>query len=592
MFSNAITITPSPSGYAGTVFTFEGLATPANRIDNVLWDFGDGTSSALLSSNHAYAHAGVYGVEYTICTDTGVSYATSQELSVFDYITDNIAVSSAATDVYTGETIWFTVSATASNDFEPIVDLAVQGSKSAPYAADPLRPQWRFVNSDSQPVTSIELEYDEIEVNSTVIGFSGNALVGVIDDMPGDISVIFTLRPADQFTNSGLFSSAEITVNPRQVAAINVTHDGETDFKAIQWVGVDIPFAAVLVASGGEPIFYGNHDVVLQASATEGEVQTFSASFDSYSLCSGGGYYQGTLSTCASATNVIFTCTATDNVLVSTFELSTNAAEFDIIEFYDHNAFSVVNENVNFVDVLKQYAPQKFVEMNPAFYDFLTAIFGNGGFEAYEQVGLKTNTLIENMVAYLGDVDTCTVAALKDKFAKLGNETRDYNVQVPVDFNRILHMLSIAYSNLLGTSTNARKIECGLDIINDIVFAGEVLNAYDLISQTTQEIHVVPISSVSSYTMDEIQDYHPYDLRTPFASNYTFRRTTTETQRGSSLIDWDNCYTVLPDPTYSQWIALNGSMDQIIEYYLLKGMELNSTSCSAVTIDCNQDDCV
>jgi glucose/arabinose dehydrogenase/PKD repeat protein len=66
------TASASPlTGPAGTPIAFTGLASDADGDAlSYLWDFGDGTSSALASPTHAYAASGVYRAQLTVMSGT------------------------------------------------------------------------------------------------------------------------------------------------------------------------------------------------------------------------------------------------------------------------------------------------------------------------------------------------------------------------------------------------------------------------------------------------------------------------------------------------------------------------------------------
>jgi gliding motility-associated-like protein len=51
----------------------------------ISWDFGDGSSSAVLNPSHRYAKKGTYLVTLTVLDDSGCLIKASQEIQVLDY---------------------------------------------------------------------------------------------------------------------------------------------------------------------------------------------------------------------------------------------------------------------------------------------------------------------------------------------------------------------------------------------------------------------------------------------------------------------------------------------------------------------------
>lgn len=89
----------SLSGYTlpTSYFTFIPNLTSVDQIvsiKNVVWDFGDGTTSFEIQPQHAYKFPGIYGVTLTVFNNNGDAIGNSYVpgVSVFDYIYDDLIV--------------------------------------------------------------------------------------------------------------------------------------------------------------------------------------------------------------------------------------------------------------------------------------------------------------------------------------------------------------------------------------------------------------------------------------------------------------------------------------------------------------------
>jgi len=111
-FTESATTVPT-----GTVITFNASLSydPDGHILSYFWDFGDGTNSTSVTTEHAYADNGTYTVTLTV-TDDDDATATATATKIISNRVPTASFTENATAVYTGEIIHFNASASFDLD--------------------------------------------------------------------------------------------------------------------------------------------------------------------------------------------------------------------------------------------------------------------------------------------------------------------------------------------------------------------------------------------------------------------------------------------------------------------------------------------
>jgi hypothetical protein len=193
-------------GYADvTEFIFNSVATPSQYeiLQEVLWDFGDGTFNQNPSPSHVYSYPGNFLVSYNVYSkniNTGATTLTqvTSTINVNLYVNESIYFDFVPPPTFAGHynRYPFKVNITSSKVGEHIIDLGCQFSRSYQNQNPQnkwsfLRPEWKFTDLEGNVIQSIKtqdsiLRIDEdgrLDPNGKVAGVSGYAEFYFIDDI-------------------------------------------------------------------------------------------------------------------------------------------------------------------------------------------------------------------------------------------------------------------------------------------------------------------------------------------------------------------------------------------------------------------------
>lgn len=312
------------SGYALSIcpftFTFNNDAYAFLSDTRVLWDFGDGSTSQLLTATHYYSMPGSYNATlYMYNSANEVFSSNAKTLSVFNYIADNIVLSATSTQL-TASTIANPLLITRYNAWQnqpmqPVLQLRVDNSDSTfasaqQYMQDAdlhLKTSCRFYQPiylptgavDYSCVDSIVTTHDKIYVklsgasivqclssdaNSVFAGSSGIATIFYVDDLPGhptvsvkfDTSMFVDLQTAQlssklypQFSVLQMAADTmQYTVSSNVATQLTFSSNGiETpnfDINSNSFAGAKIPF--VVRASGNGAAVKNGYKLTLVSS--------------------------------------------------------------------------------------------------------------------------------------------------------------------------------------------------------------------------------------------------------------------------------------------------------------------------------------
>jgi hypothetical protein len=132
----------SLTSFALSICPFTFISNTYLNIKNILWDFGDGTTSTNLTAIHYYQRSGNYNINLNIVDTNGNEYVNSfiPVLSVYDYIDNNLQIASISTPVYdvgAGD-IRDAITIIRSNSWQSYNTLSATGYTIYPYASGAL----------------------------------------------------------------------------------------------------------------------------------------------------------------------------------------------------------------------------------------------------------------------------------------------------------------------------------------------------------------------------------------------------------------------------------------------------------------------
>lgn len=284
-----------------------------------------------------------------------------------------------------------------------------------------------------------------------------------------------------------------------------------------------------------------------------------------------------------------------------------------------------VNENFDYVSTLKSYALMPNLREQTALFDDFFAYVGGSQESSPNEIGKKYYEKIANFVPNNADVDGANINELYGLFGEINYKDKNYNIPYPADLQRIMDLLSINYSKLVGSNSgynsNYRKYP-NLDVQYSKVNLGQKLNGDSIIDAgsnivlnqyfgnlfTTITPSVVPCNTtqlasysanypssvdvtfngLSSYPLSCYQNAWnwgiPYDIQwNSIQEQFAFYLQTptniTSINKQEGYIDWDNNLTTLSAIQYntnlSTYFTMSGGlMEQYIGNIIRKGVGL------------------
>lgn len=289
----------------------------------------------------------------------------------------------------------------------------------------------------------------------------------------------------------------------------------------------------------------------------------------------------------------------------------------DKFSFYSNDTYDLfkVNENFNLAQYMNNMTFQPLIKENENFYEnFLGSIWGQK-VETHEDIGVKSYEKISNFVNNQSDVDLCNVNALYSLAQQIGLNTDDFRINYPIAIQRLMDLLSINQSRLIGTilsdeqnfdkSSQYYNFNRGniLDPDTYVVNAGtpvilktKALGKYKLIKTgpidpTGESSLNKPSENVTStYSLNDLANF--LQLSNPWTNFYEFYEFLPSNNLiySENVIDWDseklsfNRDALLaflknqiggsvPDQ-YLKWDSDQGLMEFLFTYEIYKGLGL------------------
>jgi len=266
-----------------------------------------------------------------------------------------------------------------------------------------------------------------------------------------------------------------------------------------------------------------------------------------------------------------------------------------------------INENFDQAATLKSYALQESMINKPVLFDdFIGQIVGDSE-SSPTDLGKTIYEKIANFTINNSDIDVCELDSLRNHYESMGKDLEQFGVNYPPKLRRIMNLLSIKQSKLLGSpntfnqnfdksSYNQNKQNLGeeISIEKGTFIAGEPIISYEKFGEKYKLIYntIVPhtngtfcsagevcplsginynwgwglvtsnnnVSGVSIGQFYRFYKYIPYMPLTPI----------------DSIIDFNNSQNTFTNmqSSYDTWTAYGGKMDVAISRALHEGLNL------------------
>ena len=293
-------------------------------------------------------------------------------------------------------------------------------------------------------------------------------------------------------------------------------------------------------------------------------------------------------------------------------------------EYVEYNIMKI-NENFDYVEALKSYALMPRLRDQTALFDEFFAYVGGTQESSPNSIGKKYYEKIANFVDNNADVDGANISQLYGLFGEVNYKDKNYNIKFPADLQRVMDLLSINYSKLVGSNTgfnsnyinyptiDAQYSQTNLgpelqdySIINagtNIIFYQYFGNVYTTITPSTVACNTTELDSysaanpdsvditfngLSSYPLSAYQKNWNWGLPSDVNWNsitqqYSFYlqspTVVTDINKIDSYIDWSNNLTTLTaiqfNNNLSTYFTMSGGlMEQYLGNALRRGVGL------------------
>jgi len=292
-------------------------------------------------------------------------------------------------------------------------------------------------------------------------------------------------------------------------------------------------------------------------------------------------------------------------------------------EYVEYNIMKI-NENFDYVEALKSYALMPRLRDQTALFDEFFAYVGGTQESSPNSIGKRYYEKIANFVDNNADVDGANISQLYGLFGEVNYEDKNYNIKFPADLQRVMDLLSINYSKLVGSNTGFNSnyinyptvdaqfsqtnlgpeledysiINAGTNIISYQYFG----NVYTTITPSTVACNTSELNSysaanpdsvditfngLSSYPLSAYQENWNWGLPSvnwnSITQQYSFYlqspTVVTDVNKIDSYIDWSNNLTTLTaiqfNNNLSTYFTMSGGlMEQYIGNALRRGVGL------------------
>jgi len=121
-------------------------------------------------------------------------------------------------------------------------------------------------------------------------------------------------------------------------------------------------------------------------------------------------------------------------------------------EFIEYNLMKI-NEDFDYVEALKSYALMPSLRDQTALFDDFFAYIGGTQESSPNTIGKRYYEKIANFVDNNADLDAANITQLYSLFDEINYKDKNYIIKFPSDMQRVMDLLSINYSKLVGSNT-------------------------------------------------------------------------------------------------------------------------------------------
>jgi hypothetical protein len=249
--------------------------------------------------------------------------------------------------------------------------------------------------------------------------------------------------------------------------------------------------------------------------------------------------------------------------------------------------FYKVNENFDLADYIKTFAITPTLYNSSFLFDtFLPSIYGYYPFSPFD-LGIYSYEKISNFTLNHSDVDTCNVKNLYDLAKMVDDETNDYSLDYPSEIKRIMDVLSINPSRVLGSVAKNQNY-FGITDENGQSNRGRLLtNSYSVTAGTPvilktksldhyQLIQTGLVDNKFIYTLNDLSV--TLNINVPWNDYYEYYEFKLIKNLGynDNIIDWYNTQTTFTNniTSVNDWIGDEKLIDSLFSYNLYRGLNL------------------
>jgi hypothetical protein len=237
------------------------------------------------------------------------------------------------------------------------------------------------------------------------------------------------------------------------------------------------------------------------------------------------------------------------------------------------------NQNFNMSEQLASFALSPALRDNDFLFNtFLPSIYGTS--KNIDDIGTAFYEKIANFLANHNDIDTCEIDNVYKLADMLDIAVDDYRLSFPFQIEQVVNMMTIAHSKLWGTQKiyDTDPIKTRGDKLNYNTYSvteGVPIIIYDKPNNNFTYFYPPSVENQKTYSLSQLT---AIGLVEPIEANYEFYsyKPYIDSNFYGGVIDWDNPYTTLNSSlsTYEDWVKDAGIIDNILNFYLYKGLKL------------------
>ena len=238
--------------------------------------------------------------------------------------------------------------------------------------------------------------------------------------------------------------------------------------------------------------------------------------------------------------------------------------------------FYKINENFDLAGYIKSFALTPSLYNSEFLFDtFFPAIYGIYPYNHFD-LGIYSYEKISNFVLNHSDVDTCNVKNLYNLAKMIDDETNDYSLDYPLEIKRIMDVLSINPTRVIGTTKNSAEYSIGKLLSNTYsITAGTPII---LKTKSLGKYEVVQTGLIYDQFIYSLRDLSAFlNLSDPWQSYYEYYEfIPLKEEIHENIIDWRNKQTTFNNNITSieEWIGDEKYIDALFSYNLYHGLNL------------------